>query len=58
MKSNLLDKLEFMKYNDIKIRHNTRTDFYTEQSVEKIKYNVDSMIKNLKEVHKEAIKID
>lgn len=38
--------LLFLKYNDKEIRKHVATDFHTEQDVELVIYNVDSLIRN------------
>ncbi|MGL5715510.1 MAG: hypothetical protein ACRCX2_20995 [Paraclostridium sp.] len=52
---NINDLLLFLKYDNASLRHKVGNDFYTEQTLDAIVYNVEKVIENLSKAFKEAI---
>lgn len=49
------DYLLFLKYNNTEIRRAIRTDYYTDQEIEKVQYNCEKAVinylKGVEEIH-------
>lgn len=58
MNAQHVDKMTFIKYNSSYIRNKILTDFYTEQTIEAIKYNIEHLIENTKDTYKEETRYE
>lgn len=56
--NNYNDKMLFLRYDKGNLRHQMMTDFYTQQTVEEVKYNVEKLINNIKIKLKEVNKFE